>query len=86
MDDGSVRWIKLPADELTESRCTHANQIATGIYETDSWTSPRGRTISRRFSCWDDGRGCQQGDYYVEVIDDADRNPVIDETADLSVS
>lgn len=80
MDDGTTRWIRVPNDVLTESKRTYANQISTGVFTTDEWITPAGRTIQRRYSCWDNGHSQSEGTYYVEVVDEADRLPTLNYT------
>ena len=73
------RWMRVPEDVLRDSQCTYANQVDTGVYCTDEWTSPHGRVIQRMYSCWDTGRGCCQGTYYqLAPSDPADEHETID--------
>ena len=65
------RRVSVPADALTEGRCIPANQVGTGVYETDTYVSPRGVVIARMHSQWDNGRGGCQGTYYQQITDAA---------------
>lgn len=64
-----LRYFQLPVGELENHTCTPANQISAGVYVTDTYYSPRGRVIERRFSAWDRGNGQQVGTYYFLVED-----------------
>jgi hypothetical protein len=70
-EDGewTSRRVSVPSDALRDGQRTHANEVGTGIYETDTYISPRGIVIARMYSCWDDGRGACEGVYYQEITD-----------------
>ena len=67
-ENGKSR-VRIPIDALLETRRTPANQVDTGVYETDRYVSPRGIVVLRMYSCWQtDGGGCV-GTYYVRLTD-----------------
>src|SRR2546421_2709883 len=71
--NNGVRRMRVPDDALTNTGRTPANQLNTGVYQTDVWASPRGNVIALEYSCWVDGRGACRGWYYRLVEDDAER-------------
>lgn len=64
-----TKYMRVPEDELTKTQCNYGNQVGTGIYQTDVYYSPRGRVIVREYSCWDNGHGGCEGEYYRLVED-----------------
>lgn len=67
--ESTKRRVRVPADALTGRQCTNANQVGTGVYETDTYLSPRGIAIARMYSCWDDGSGACCGTFFVQITD-----------------